>query len=78
MTDPVSYYERHIFFCLNERKNGEECCAQHAAQEPLAQRVAVVTVVRGALGLWFGAHGGFLGGELRRQGLLGARVWLAV
>lgn len=28
-----SYYERHIFFCLNERKNGEECCAQHRAQE---------------------------------------------
>jgi hypothetical protein len=27
------YYERHIFFCLNERKNGEECCAQHRAQE---------------------------------------------
>ncbi len=27
------YYERHIFFCLNERKNGEECCAQHKAQE---------------------------------------------
>ena len=25
------YYERHIFFCLNERKNGEACCAQHAA-----------------------------------------------
>lgn len=30
---PTSYYERHIFFCLNERKNGEECCAQHRAQE---------------------------------------------
>ncbi len=29
---PTSYYQRHIFFCLNERKNGEECCAQHAAQ----------------------------------------------
>ncbi|HQX60035.1 MAG: (2Fe-2S) ferredoxin domain-containing protein [Rhodoferax sp.] len=29
---PASYYERHIFFCLNERKNGEECCARHAAQ----------------------------------------------
>jgi (2Fe-2S) ferredoxin len=29
----TSYYERHIFFCLNERKNGEECCAQHRAQE---------------------------------------------
>jgi (2Fe-2S) ferredoxin len=31
-TEPQSYYERHIFFCLNERKNGEECCAQHQAQ----------------------------------------------
>ena len=28
-----SYYERHIFFCLNERKAGEECCARHLAQE---------------------------------------------
>lgn len=27
------YYERHIFFCLNERKNGENCCTQHRAQE---------------------------------------------
>ncbi len=27
-----SYYQRHIFFCLNERKNGEQCCAQHQAQ----------------------------------------------
>ena len=26
------YYKRHIFFCLNERKNGEECCAQRNAQ----------------------------------------------
>jgi (2Fe-2S) ferredoxin len=30
--DP-SYYQRHIFFCLNERANGEQCCAQHHAQE---------------------------------------------
>lgn len=29
---PASYYQRHIFFCLNERKNGENCCVQHAAQ----------------------------------------------
>jgi (2Fe-2S) ferredoxin len=29
----TSYYERHIFFCLNERKTGEECCARHRAQE---------------------------------------------
>ncbi len=28
----ASYYQRHIFFCLNERSNGEACCAQHAAQ----------------------------------------------
>ena len=28
-----SYYQRHIFFCLNERKNGENCCVQHGAQE---------------------------------------------
>lgn len=33
MSDPNSYYERHIFFCLNERTNGEACCAQHHAQE---------------------------------------------
>ena len=32
-TSPAPYYERHIFFCLNERKNGEACCAQHRAQE---------------------------------------------
>ncbi len=31
--DPTpSYYKRHIFFCLNERKNNEESCAQHHAQ----------------------------------------------
>jgi len=29
---PASYYQRHIFFCLNERKNGEDCCVRHAAQ----------------------------------------------
>ena len=28
-----SYYERHIFFCLNQRKGGDECCADHRAQE---------------------------------------------
>lgn len=28
----LSYYRRHIFFCLNERKNGEDCCTQHQAQ----------------------------------------------
>jgi len=28
----TGYYQKHIFFCLNERKNGEACCAQHDAQ----------------------------------------------
>ena len=33
MTAPEnSYFQRHIFFCLNQRANGEECCAQHNAQ----------------------------------------------
>ena len=27
-----SYYERHIFFCLNQRESGEASCAHHAAQ----------------------------------------------
>ena|SRR5436309_837058 len=30
---PSSYYERHIFFCLNQRSGGEDCCANHRAQE---------------------------------------------
>lgn len=27
-----SYYQRHIFFCLNQRDNGEACCADQGAQ----------------------------------------------
>lgn len=29
---PQPYFQRHIFFCLNERKNNEACCAQQNAQ----------------------------------------------
>jgi (2Fe-2S) ferredoxin len=29
---PTSYYERHIFFCLNQRSQGEASCADHPAQ----------------------------------------------
>lgn len=32
MSETPSYYERHIFFCLNERQGGEDCCARHKAQ----------------------------------------------
>jgi (2Fe-2S) ferredoxin len=28
-----SYYERHIFFCLNQRESGEDSCANHRAQQ---------------------------------------------
>ena len=28
----MSYFERHVFFCLNQRANGEACCADHDAQ----------------------------------------------
>ena len=28
----MSYFQRHIFFCLNERPNGEAACAQHDPQ----------------------------------------------
>lgn len=30
------YYERHIFFCQNQRSNGEDCCADHGASEAYA------------------------------------------
>jgi (2Fe-2S) ferredoxin len=36
MSEPVpssSYYQRHIFFCLNQRDKGEACCADHQARE---------------------------------------------
>ena len=29
---PASYYQRHIFFCLNQRENGEASCGDHGAQ----------------------------------------------
>jgi (2Fe-2S) ferredoxin len=28
----MSYYERHIFFCLNQRDSGEACCARQGAE----------------------------------------------
>lgn len=28
-----AYYQRHVFFCLNQRINGEACCADHRAKE---------------------------------------------
>ncbi|PTT77090.1 2Fe-2S ferredoxin [Pelomonas sp. HMWF004] len=28
----MSYYQRHLFVCLNQRANGESSCADHDAQ----------------------------------------------
>ncbi len=28
----MGYYQHHIFFCLNQRKPGEACCADNDAQ----------------------------------------------
>lgn len=38
----MSYYKHHIFFCLNQRENGEAACMQQGAQagfERCKQRV---------------------------------------
>lgn len=28
----MSFFNRHVFFCLNQRENGEICCADHGAK----------------------------------------------
>ncbi|MCO6432984.1 (2Fe-2S) ferredoxin domain-containing protein [Nitrosomonas nitrosa] len=28
----MAYYQRHVFFCINQRENGEACCNDHDAQ----------------------------------------------
>jgi (2Fe-2S) ferredoxin len=33
MTQANSYYQRHIFFCTNQRSNGEASCTDHPAQQ---------------------------------------------
>ncbi len=29
----MSYYERHVFFCCNQREPGAQCCCNHDAQK---------------------------------------------
>ena len=29
---PQNYYEHHVFFCLNQRENGEACCMDKGAE----------------------------------------------
>lgn len=28
----MTYYQRHVFFCTNQRENGERCCQDNGAQ----------------------------------------------
>ena len=28
----MSYYKHHVFFCVNQRDDGRECCNQHGAE----------------------------------------------
>ncbi len=28
----MTYYQKHVFFCVNQRKAGEACCNDHNAQ----------------------------------------------
>ncbi len=41
-----SYYERHVFFCLNQRDNGEACCAQRDAEAGFARCKTQVKAAR--------------------------------
>ena len=29
----MSYYERHVFFCCNQRQEGEQCCNNSGSQK---------------------------------------------
>jgi (2Fe-2S) ferredoxin len=29
----MSFYDKHVFFCTNQRENGEACCNDHRAQQ---------------------------------------------
>lgn len=32
MVMTMAYYRRHVFFCINQRPEGEACCANHGSQ----------------------------------------------
>ncbi len=29
----MSYYDKHVFFCTNQREDGSQCCGEHGAQK---------------------------------------------
>jgi (2Fe-2S) ferredoxin len=45
----MSFYQYHVFFCINEREDGSRCCGQFGAQEArqhLKQRCKVAGIHR--------------------------------
>ena len=42
----MSYYQRHIFFCLNQRDKGEASCAEHDAEGAMAHCKALVKAAK--------------------------------
>ena len=38
----MSYYQHHVFFCLNQREKGEACCANLGAEAAFAHMKARV------------------------------------
>jgi len=32
-SDAMSHFSHHVFFCCNQRQNGERCCNDHGANE---------------------------------------------
>lgn len=29
----MSYFDKHVFFCVNEREDGGDCCGKHGAKK---------------------------------------------
>lgn len=29
----MSFFDKHVFFCTNQREDGSDCCANHGAQK---------------------------------------------
>jgi (2Fe-2S) ferredoxin len=44
----VSYYKHHVFFCVNRRESGENCCAQKGADALQAYAKARIKSLRRA------------------------------
>jgi len=42
----MSYFEKHVFFCVNEREDGAECCAGCGANEVQAHAKQRIKALR--------------------------------